>query len=313
MSGVNDPFMNHSQMDVQQDDGQQYGSIEQQDAQAYSSTKNRRFKLGGVFIMAGLPFTVFLVVFWTYVFVYANPVPCALLATAALVCAIFCIVMDFRNRRKWWFYVGALSFVAVFFGLFTGALVWNGLMRKYASMAQQSYYSNVLPSEYADAHRDAGVIQFASSAVVDISKSVGFKDKRLYCVAPIMTSSMASRVEYFAVGIDCCQSRASFSCDDAASVSAREGIVVNKHTFMGDAIEANYDLFEEAVSMSEAVYGFTSSDNPIFVHWVNNAEEFEASLYSQTVIASTFTLIGYFALSVVAGMFFHNVWKRSLE
>ena len=49
------------------------------------------------------------------------------------------------------------------------------------------YCSNVLPSELAAAHQDAGVIQFASSATVDISKSAGFKDNRLYCVAPILT------------------------------------------------------------------------------------------------------------------------------
>lgn len=150
--------------------------------------------MGGIAILVGLPFTVFALIFAFYIFV-AAPVVSGFFGLLAVGCSLFCIIMDRNNRRKWWFYVGCLSLAAAFFAWIFGFFVYTGFMRKYEFMTQQTYYSNVLPSELADAHRDAGVIQFATSATVDISKSAGFKDNSLFCVAPIMTAVMSGRVE----------------------------------------------------------------------------------------------------------------------
>ena len=150
--------------------------------------------MGGIAILVGLPFTVFALIFAFYIFV-AAPLVSGFFGLVAVGCSLFCIIMDRNNRRKWWFYVGCLSLAAAFFAWIFGFFVYTGFMRKYEFMTQQTYYSNVLPSELADAHRDAGVIQFATSATVDISKSAGFKDNSLFCVAPIMTPVMSGRVE----------------------------------------------------------------------------------------------------------------------
>ena len=193
MSQANDPFLTHTQADARDDPQSpaQYGSMEQQDdyeSDQYYSKGSKRpgSKFGGIVILVGLPFTVFALIFSTYI--YASlPIVSGFFGLLAVACSLFCIIMDRKNRRKWWFYVGCLSLAAAFFGWIFGMFVYTGFMRKYQSMTQQTYYSNVLPSELADAHRDAGVIQFATSATVDISKSAGFKDNSLFCVAPIMT------------------------------------------------------------------------------------------------------------------------------
>ncbi len=82
-------------------------------------------KLGGLVILVGLPFTVFLLIFTTYVFAYSAPGLSGFITIFAVGCALFCMIMDRKNRRKWWFYVGALSFVAAFFALLFGVFMYQ--------------------------------------------------------------------------------------------------------------------------------------------------------------------------------------------
>merc|ERR1719159_1832451 len=56
-------------------------------------------------------------------------------------------------------------------------------------------YHNVLPSEPAAAHADAGKITFAEAARIDTTKAVGYKAASTYCVAPILDPSSNNRVE----------------------------------------------------------------------------------------------------------------------
>ena len=151
-------------------------------------------------LLAGIPLASFVLIFTTNVFQSTFRSLCTILTLVGVACSVFCMAMDRKTRRKWWFYIGALSLAAIACGhIFGGAIMGLG-MKKYLEMTQNNFYSNVLPTELAAAHTDAGVIQFASSAIVDISKSVGFKENGMFCVAPIMTTTQIAKVEYWAAG-----------------------------------------------------------------------------------------------------------------
>ena len=78
-------------------------------------------------------------------------------------------------------------------------------------------YLNVLPSESAAAHADAGKLLFSLDTKVDTSKTVGYRAKHVYCVAPIMDYA-TTVIQYWAVGVDCCQGRGQFACGDVVDV-----------------------------------------------------------------------------------------------
>eukprot|EP00971_Amphidinium_carterae_P343899 6483951-Amphidinium_carterae.1 len=60
---------------------------------------------------------------------------------------------------------------------------------------------------------------------LDIEHAVGYHAGSYYCVAPVVSSSGASHtIEYMAAGIDCCEQRGTFTCDQAADSSVRSGL-----------------------------------------------------------------------------------------
>jgi len=88
-------------------------------------------------------------------------------------------------------------------------------------------YKDVAATSPAIAHLDAGQIWFDDKAVVDDSSAIGYKEhKYAYCVAPVMGEANQKEIQYWAVGLDCCDDRAGFRCDDATDLSNKGGLVV---------------------------------------------------------------------------------------
>ena len=70
-----------------------------------------------------------------------------------------------------------------------------------------------------------GKLIFSLDARVDTARSLGYKAKTVFCVAPIIDYATDS-VEYWAAGSNCCGQRADFSCDDVWNPKARSGVVM---------------------------------------------------------------------------------------
>mmetsp|Transcript_527 Transcript_527/g.1766 ORF Transcript_527/g.1766 Transcript_527/m.1766 type:complete len:269 (+) Transcript_527:1-807(+) len=110
---------------------------------------------------------------------------------------------------------------------------------------------------------DAGIVYFANGNHLDSKRSWHFKDRTLYCVAPITMRGAAPETQsydFWAVGEDCCSTSASdFRCgQDWGSLNARAGIRVL------DADDVvNYRL---AVQQAETLYGIVAA-HPIFFTW----------------------------------------------
>lgn len=141
---------------------------------------------------------------------------------------------------------------------------------------------NVLPSQPAVSHTDAVAVLFANGTTVDDTKAVGMKmiegGAHTYCVAPILDDTQCERVEYWAIGVDCCEGVNSFNCGDAANPLNLQGLVVTDPTRSGDVLWSSFDkylappigrrdLFIRAIKQAEATHGVTSAKEPMMLEW----------------------------------------------
>merc|ERR1719482_832301 len=104
-----------------------------------------------------------------------------------------------------------------------------------------------------------------------------------FCVAPIVDDTSTGRVEFWAVGVDCCKNRGDFVCDDAGVANVRSGVVLSDRnhddvlfeTFgrkLAPALERR-DLFLKAIQRAEHVHGLVSAENPVLVRWTLTSRE----------------------------------------
>jgi len=85
--------------------------------------------------------------------------------------------------------------------------------------------------------------------------------KTTYCVAPILSKSgkvkKADQINFWAVGIDCCDIKTGFHCGDVADPEARSGVTDNDDS-------GEYRL---AIQMAEIKYSIKSLPRPMYFHW----------------------------------------------
>jgi len=132
-------------------------------------------------------------------------------------------------------------------------------------------YSDVVPSQTSAAVADAGKLVFSSSSFVDRNHSTSYTTERgsIYCVAPVMDPTQEPKVEFWAVGINCCSvtgTKMDFTCDAAEDKDAHGGIVVfDNNNFFS---KSRFDEYTMARKKAEATFKFISTPSPAYVRWV---------------------------------------------
>merc|ERR1719401_1948671 len=207
-----------------------------------------------------LPWYVFISVSLTFALAYHRHK----LATWALLffaAVALLVLVNWLKDEKWQFYIVALCLVALVAATFLGVFTYLEFLGKYWNARGSHSYANVLPSEDAAGYADAGKLVFADEARLDVSRALGYKDVNVYCVAPVLDDSPLTEVQFWAVGVDCCDRRGSFDCDDAWDSDARSGVVVSPLRHW----HAQYAL---AVQQAEHAFELASTQQPVFVRWV---------------------------------------------
>jgi len=233
-----------------------------------------------------------LMMFFTYVY-YHNPL---LVWTLTIICALFAgtvFVAGQSSDNVVYQFFGALCVFAVIVAIATGLSNYRWYTRPANILHESHEYFNVLPSEPAAAHADAGKIFFAENARVDSTKSVGYKSGHIYCVAPILDEYAGSKVEYWAVGMDCCGQRSEFTCDAAADTGVWGGVVVQDSSFLWG--KSNFDHYHLAVKQAEAAFDLVSAKEILFIRWVENPEAIEHEMLT-TGGSWCFIWIGIYAI-----------------
>merc|ERR1719321_2147080 len=196
-----------------------------------------------------------------------------------------------------WF--GILTFVACIAGVALGVYNYHENMFAYWSYLNNGVYTNLLPSESADSHKDAGKIFFSDDSKVDTSKAVGYKDGPVYCVAPVLDDVPIAKVQYWAVGQDCCSQRADFNCDDSWSPKAHSGVVILESN---DWLPSHRDAYMKGVKLAEATYDLVSAKDPIFVRWVAEPETVMNDYWRSGVGFLVAEVCIYLLVSIIFGL-----------
>lgn len=136
---------------------------------------------------------------------------------------------------------------------------------------------------------DDGLGRTVNDTSVDSLKSAGFKDDHYYCVAPILNPDSAganlAMVNYWAVGLDCCQYLGSFTCDDSRHTSGGYGAVMLEQGLPCPG--CNSDKFKKAVLKAESMHGLVSAPGAVFVRWVASP----SSVTAPSMLKSVFFII----------------------
>jgi len=226
-----------------------------------------------------LPWAMFTMIvgFFTYAYYHAP----SLVWMVVLMCAVFSTMFHYHpNEKVFYARLSVLCWTAVCLGVLGGLGNYYWHMATFWAHDDAREYDNVLPSQPAAAHMDAGVIEFAVSAHIDTTKTAPYHQGTTYCVAPILDreSEASSRVEFWAVGTNCCEEQV-FTCDDAGvegKASPHGGLVV-----MDDGLWtiANYDMYHKAVKQAEATFDIVSSSEPMFIRWVSDPSALQTAQF----------------------------------
>jgi len=282
----------------------------------------------GLGALIGIPWLMFSIMTMLFAFAYHHY---AVLVWGVVIMwvllAFLFLVLDARKRMggSWFLLLAIMCICAVGNGCMAGMYNYWTNMYPYWSYYEHMTYTNVLPSEKALGHSDAGKIVFASTARVDTTRALGYKMGSVYCVAPILDESdpLENHVEYWAAGIDCCNTRGDFACDDSWDPKARSGLVLP--SFIGGGVElaqsdigahgkwwrTTDDRFIQAIKMAEASYELKSSDRPLLLRWISNTQLFTDDLWRQGVGFVVGSVSVYFLISLIMGAGLQACSKRA--
>lgn len=195
-----------------------------------------------------------------------------------------------RAVRVWLYIV--ITWLAVFLGGVTGMNAEESYMSQFYAITFFREYENVLASTPGAAYSDAGKVWFAKSSKVDITKSVGFKEKMVYCAAPILDTNQGHKsVAFWAIGYDCCDARGNFHCG-ATGAQVRGGVRAPP-----DGVFAQDNgMFLKAVNQSASVNNFEVDEDIILLHWVEDPDvearsKFLTALGADMIGAALFALL----------------------
>eukprot|EP00746_Dinoflagellata_sp_MGD_P013127 gnl/MRDRNA2_/MRDRNA2_128231_c0_seq1.p1 gnl/MRDRNA2_/MRDRNA2_128231_c0~~gnl/MRDRNA2_/MRDRNA2_128231_c0_seq1.p1 ORF type:complete len:344 (+),score=38.38 gnl/MRDRNA2_/MRDRNA2_128231_c0_seq1:112-1143(+) len=236
-----------------------------------------------------------------------------------------------RMGGSWFYFLGVLCLLSILNGCLAGLYNYWTHMYPYWSYNEAETYTNVLPTEPADARQDAGKIFFSKTARVDTSRAVGYKLGTTYCVAPILDDTQAGRatVQYWAAGMDCCPSRGDFHCDDTWNPKSHSGMVLldvgsgdqsvstrgrqsakgrKPSEFFGAPVA---DYFFKAVRLATASYDVSSAEHPIFVRWVANPDQHQHDYWRSGIGFLVAVICIYLLLAIISGAILQMWSKRS--
>lgn len=270
-----------------------------------------------VFLSRFLPTVVFTVVSGTAsssLLTYYPILIYVILAVVTIGCMLTLHIVSLVLRR----YFSGRSRVFPFWYAFLGvsltsslvASVWfahlNYMKNEIASdtLKRLAIASNVDPAvDSSSRYLDVGRVEFSNSTTLDLAKSIGFKNKEVYCVAPIVNnaSKAPATYDYWAVGLNCCDENG-FRCGEYKKPKARSGVRLLN--------EEQREFYTLAVNEAEATFGIKTA-LPLFFFWVEDSEALQRSWQAKTIeywLLAVVTFAAFLFAAVVAGVAFFEVF-----
>lgn len=252
--------------------------------------------LSNLFTVSLLPWMVFTLVLllFTFAFEELQPLIWALVVSCSFLAFLF-VAMGSASGRSADVALGFLVLVSVAFAVPIGMLAWSQYMVEFVRLDSGASYSNVSPFEYSTTHADATILQFVTGTYVNTTESIGFlMSGNLYCVAPVVSSTGPTTPQYWAVGVDCCGLRGTFTCGDVGDPLALAAVVA--YNELG--------AYSKAVRMAESIYGIPpSSHSPLFLKWTANPTKLVTKLRTSAIVLVTVSSCVYLLVCALLGHF----------
>lgn len=271
-----------------------------------------------------VPWMIFLIGTILFAFLYTVfPILVWLLVFGCLLFSVRLIVKGSWGGRVGTMTLGISCLVACAVSALVGLHANHQFLEEYWRLERGNTYNNVLPSESAMSHDDAAVLIFTEGTMIDTSRASGYKTPAgLFCVAPVLNAAdFDGRVEYWAVGRNCCHARGDFACDDALDPNARSGIVRGIYPgpktttppatslSLDDAdatviLSQSEDFSPEwvpAIRAAEATFGVVAAERALLVRWSSDPSLQQSNLWKAAIILLIIGICVHLLVSCVVG------------
>jgi len=205
----------------------------------------------------------------------------------------------------WYGFLFVTCVLMIFAGIIFGYINFDRRTSNTYTYESLATYRDIDPALFVGQQLvDAGRVTFHDKTHLDITKSMGFKDSDVYCVAPIVSPNTTSKTYYdfWAVGKNCCTGTAAdFHCEGYNNPQAG-GL-----RLMDEAARPFYRL---AVQQAEATHKI-STHKPLFfvwgqdpIKWTEGLKHDAVSTYMAGIIAALCLQCFLVATATLAFMIF---------
>jgi hypothetical protein len=214
-----------------------------------------------------------------------------LLVGGIILLELFICTFLFMSRKAWVQQLGHIVMFAIIAGVVAGLFNEYTNMAYYHKYVALNEYSNVLPTAPIQGILDAGVLHFASNAVIDTQRAASFKSfttpGTTFCVAPVLDSTFTNTDEIgiWAVGTNCCGKRSSFYCDDVDKGAMSAIVVLPAEEVLPEWLSSvgfgatNFEDYSAAIKLAAAVHGTAIAREVRFVRWIADTQQFILQYY----------------------------------
>mmetsp|Transcript_80272 Transcript_80272/g.186413 ORF Transcript_80272/g.186413 Transcript_80272/m.186413 type:complete len:286 (-) Transcript_80272:78-935(-) len=198
---------------------------------------------------------------------------------------------DLRHPSAPWLFVVWL--VTAIAALLVGGRNYHASFAPYLTANTGQRYVQVPAVAPASAYADAGVLSFEEGAAVDDTRSIGLRlFGRTYCAAPILDpQNPPEKVQFWAVGLDCCSSRGSFTCDNVGDLGVRGGVVLHGPEEGYEALTRRvfaprifHEGYVRAIEASSLLFQLPSSESPVLLRWTADPGGIQQGWLRSTVL-----------------------------
>jgi hypothetical protein len=270
------------QMSAYKDMGSSYGAAQKPGTQtAFIRGARKRMNIVAIAASLFLPWTLFSVIFavMTFSLHYQQPlfayfiVMLGFLVVAASGALAFDAARaksanDPRREPTWYIFTFGTCIIAWVAAVVGGDINFYKNLQPFYDIMNLNIYPSVDPSRMRGQQlMDAGRIIFTEDTKLDITKSMGFKNLDMYCVAPITVNQPVSDMplatyDFWAVGLNCCSGdKPDFHCGEFANPRAHAGLRLMR--------DDQRSFFRLAVQQAEAQSNI-KAQHPLFFYWMQD-------------------------------------------
>jgi len=262
-----------------------------------------------VALLAGGPTALFVILLIVVVWFY-HDWPFWVFLTFTLTVVKSYLIANLVIAKRWLHWLGPLLGVGACAGMLAGLYVYYGHLVYYYSYQGLDRHFNVPPSANALAYEDSGMLVFPEDTRVDMTRAVGYQSPEAgakLCIAPVVDAVMAPTdpVNFFAIGVDCCDWRADFGCDDANKADAHSAVLHLELSrivtpLMAWATEDTklHDGFQAALRMDQAAFNLVLANSTRFLRFARDPDAMQKA-YWEDALRESGIWLGLFLVAIV--------------